>query len=213
MGYTTGSDSVHRTREIAGIFAGSRSSHDLWKNLTQERSQEAMNTLFATFVFFVGTFAGTPIELQQANPPASSQDEHHQGVNERGDKAMGFSHEKATHHFSLYPDGGAIEVNANEPKDTETRDMVRSHFKHIAVMFADGNFEIPMLVHAKNPPGAEVMARLKAEIHYNLEETPQGARIRIVSENRDALAGIHKFLVFQIKDHETGDTTAITKAK
>ena len=172
-----------------------------------------MNTLLATVLFFVGTFGGASVGIQQTTPPTASHDEHHQGVNDRGDKAMGFSHEKATHHFSLYSDGGAIEVNANDPKDTETRDMVRSHFKHIAAMFADGNFEIPMLVHAKNPPGTDVMTRLKSEIHYTLEETPQGARLRITSENKDALNGIHKFLVFQIKDHETGDTTAITKAK
>jgi hypothetical protein len=172
-----------------------------------------MKTRFATVVFLVGTFLGTAVGFQQANPPATPQDEHHQGVNERGDKAMGFSHEKATHHFTLYADGGAIEVNANNAKDTETRDMIRSHFKHIATMFADGNFEIPMLVHAKNPPGAEVMTRLKAEIHYNLEETPNGARLRITSGSKAALNGIHKFLAFQIKDHETGDSTAITKSK
>ena len=46
--------------------------------------------------------------LQQANKDASSQDMHHQGVNERGDKEMVFSHEKATHHFILYSDGGRL---------------------------------------------------------------------------------------------------------
>jgi len=169
-----------------------------------------MKTLFAVAVLIAGASVGVA-GLQQANPPASSHDEHHQGVNDRGDKAMGFSHEKAIHHFSLYADGGAIEVNANDAKDTETREQIRGHFKHIVTMFADGNFEIPMLVHAKNPPGADVMSRLKAQIHYSLEETPQGARIRITSDNKEALGGIHKFLAFQIKDHETGDPTAITK--
>jgi len=169
-----------------------------------------MKTLIAVAVLIAGASAGAA-KNRQASPLAQSHDEHHQGVNDRGDKAMGFSHEKATHHFSLYSDGGAIEVNANDAKDTETREQIRSHFKHIVTMFAEGNFEIPMLVHAKNPPGADVMARLKAQIHYNLEETPQGSRIRITSDNMDALSGIHKFLAFQIKDHETGDSTAITK--
>src|ERR1039457_6811492 len=171
-----------------------------------------MNTLLAVAVLFAGASLGMSSGIQQANPPATSHDEHHQGVNDRGDKAMGFSHEKATHHFSLYTDGGAIEVNANDAKDTDTRDQIRAHFMHIATMFADGNFEIPMLVHAKNPPGADVMTRLKAEIHYNLEPTSQGARLRITSENKEALSGIHKFLAFQIKDHGTGDSTAIAKA-
>ena len=32
-------------------------------------------------------------------------------VNQRGDHAMGFAHEKTTHHFRLYPDGGAIVIH------------------------------------------------------------------------------------------------------
>ena len=167
-----------------------------------------MNILIASLLFvFSAMGAG-----QQANRPASTQDAHHQGVNDRGDKAMGFSHEKATHHFSLYTDGGAIEVNANDAKDTDTRDQIRGHFGHIAKMFADGDFNMPMLIHAQNPPGAKVMTRLKEQIHYSLEETPNGSRLRITSANAEALRGIHEFLRFQIKDHQTGDSIAITKA-
>jgi hypothetical protein len=166
-----------------------------------------MNMLIASLLFVCSTTGA----VQQANPPASAQDTRHQGVNDRGDKAMGFSHEKATHHFSLYTDGGAIEVNANEAKDTDTRDQIRSHFGHIAKMFADGDFNMPMLIHAQNPPGAMVMSRLKLQIHYALEETPNGSRLRITSANAEALRGIHEFLRFQIKDHQTGDSMAITK--
>ena len=126
---------------------------------------------------------------------------------------MGFSQDKATHHFSLYADGGAIEVKANDPADTATRDQIRMHFTHLVKMFADGNFNMPMLIHGQDPPGADVMARLKDQITYKYEETPQGGRIRITTANADALNAIHKFLVFQIKDHETGDSTAITKAQ
>ena len=84
---------------------------------------------------------------------AAAQDDHHKGVVERGDQAMGFSHEKTTHHFRLYADGGAIEVEANDPQDAENRDAVRSHFTHIAKIFEAGNFSIPMLIHAKDVPG------------------------------------------------------------
>jgi hypothetical protein len=166
-----------------------------------------MKTILA--VLLLGPF----VFLQQANQGSSSQDMHHQGVNERGDKAMGFSHDKATHHFVLYPDGGVIEVKANDAADTETRDQIRTHFTHIAKMFADGNFAIPMLIHQENPPGTDVMKQMKDRIAYKFEETPQGGRIRITSTDAKAVAGIHKFLVFQIKDHETGDSTEITKAQ
>lgn len=74
--------------------------------------------------------------------------------NERADHAMGFSQEKTTHHFRLYADGGAIEVEAKEATDSESRDQVRMHLSHIAKMFADGNFQAPMLVHDQTPPGA-----------------------------------------------------------
>jgi hypothetical protein len=166
-----------------------------------------MKTILA--VLLLGPF----VFMQQANQGSSSQDTHHQGVDERGDKAMGFSHDKATHHFILYADGGAIEVKANDAADTETRDQIRMHFTHIAKMFADGNFSIPMLIHQENPPGADVMKQMRDRITYRFEETPQGGRIRITSADAKAVAGVHKFLVFQIKDHETGDSTAITKAQ
>jgi hypothetical protein len=37
---------------------------------------------------------------------------HAADVDTRGDKAMGFSHEKSTHHFRLLSNGGIIEVNS-----------------------------------------------------------------------------------------------------
>lgn len=73
--------------------------------------------------------------------------DHHQMVNEHGDGVMGFSHEKTTHHFELSYEGGAIDVRANDVNDTQSRDEIRSHFRHIAQMFAEGNFNAPMLVH------------------------------------------------------------------
>jgi hypothetical protein len=166
-----------------------------------------MKTIIAATLFLLAP----SMFVQQANKDASSQDMHHQGVNERGDKEMGFSHEKATHHFTLYADGGAIEVKTNDAADTATRDQIRMHFTHIAKMFSDGDFTIPMLIHQENPPGADVMKQMRDHITYKFEELPTGGRIRITSTDAKAVAAIHKFLVFQIKDHETGDSTAVSK--
>ncbi len=126
-------------------------------------------------------------------------------MNERGDKAMGFDHAKTTHHFLMARDGGAIQVEANSGTDLESREQIRRHLKHIAMMFSEGNFETPMLVHAKTPSGTEVMQRLKAEISYKYEETERGALIRISTRNADALQAVYEFLRFQIKEHMTGD--------
>jgi len=136
--------------------------------------------------------------------------DHHAGVNQRGDQVMGFSHEKTTHHFRLYADGGAIEVSANDPKDAETRDQIQMHLSHIAQMFADGNFRAPMLIHDRVPPGVPTLERLKKEIAWRFEKTAQGGRVRIVTENAEARNALYEFLRFQISDHQTGDPDTVS---
>jgi hypothetical protein len=127
------------------------------------------------------------------------------GVTKRGDHAMGFSHEKTTHHFRLSPDGGAIEVTSNDASDTASREEIRNHLTHIATMFAAGNFDLPMFIHDKVPPGVPVMKRLKAQIDYKFEAIDNGARVNIVTANPQGVKAVHAFLRFQIKDHHTGD--------
>jgi hypothetical protein len=138
-----------------------------------------------------------------------AQDDHHNAIEKRGDHVMGFSHEKTTHHFRLYADGGAIEVTANDAKDTESRDQIRLHLSHIAVMFAAGNFQAPMLIHDQVPPGVPTLRRLK--VSYRFEEIPDGGRVRIATKNQEALSAVHQFLQFQISDHRTGDILDLTK--
>ncbi len=139
-------------------------------------------------------------------------DDHHAGVNKRGDQVMGFAHDKTTHHFRLQTDGGRIEVEAKDPDDTKSRDQIRTHLQHIARKFAAGDFTAPMLIHAKTPPGVPTMKQLKASIKYQSEETAHGGQVRLVTSNAKAIMAIHKFLRFQIADHQTGDSTKITKA-
>lgn len=132
-------------------------------------------------------------------------------MNQRGDRVMGFDHNKTTHHFRLFPDGGAIEVAANTAEDTASRDEIRMHLGHIAKMFSAGNFNAPMLIHDQTPPGVPVMQKLKSEINYRFEETERGARVRISTKNAEALQALYEFLRFQIKEHKTGDTLEVTQ--
>ena len=136
---------------------------------------------------------------------------HQEGVIERGDHVMGFSHEKTMHHFRLFKDGGEIVVAVNDPKDKASIDQIRTHLGHIAGMFSAGNFHAPMLIHDTNPPGAATMTRLKDQIHYKFAETESGARIRIVASSAEATDAVHAFLLFQIVDHQTGDSPAIAQ--
>ena len=148
---------------------------------------------------------------QQGQRPTQGHghDAHAEGVTKRGDRVMGFDHAKTTHHFLLHVDGGTIEVTANDVTDTESRDQIRKHLGHIAKMFADGNFKAPMLIHDRTPPGVPVMRKLKSEIRYDYEDAERGARVRIRTTNAEALAAVHEFLRFQIKDHKTGDSTEV----
>ena len=126
-------------------------------------------------------------------------------MNTRGEREMGFSQEKTTHHFRLLEDGGAIEVEVNDPSDTAMRDQVRRHLAAIAKAFADGDFTAPFAIHAQTPSGVPVMKRLKESINYKFEETEKGARVRISTSGAEALTAIHDFLSFQIREHMTGD--------
>lgn len=127
-------------------------------------------------------------------------------MHKRGNKAMGFDQHKTTHHFLLASDGGSIQVEANAATDTASRDQIRQHLRHIATRFKEGDFEVPMLVHAKNPPGTEVMQRLKGDISYKFKELDKGGSIRITTSDSEALQAVHDFLRFQIKEHMTGDS-------
>jgi hypothetical protein len=118
---------------------------------------------------------------------------------------MGFSHKKTTHHFRLAKDGGAIEVTANDPKDTESREEIRQHLTQIAAMFSAGNFDAPMFIHDQTPPGVPAMKRLKNQIRYEFESMELGGRVKISSTNREAIDAVHDLLRFQITDHQTGD--------
>lgn len=141
------------------------------------------------------------------NPTSSNQQ---QGVVQRGEHVMGFSHEKTTHHFLLYSNGGEINVSANQAGDKASIDEIRMHLGHIAKMFAEGNFNAPMLIHNTTPPGVPTMGRLRGGIQYKYSETERGARIRLIASNSQAVDAIHAFLLFQIIDHQTGDAPAIT---
>jgi len=138
-------------------------------------------------------------------------DPHHEAVNQHGDRVMGFSHDKTTHHFYLYADGGAIEVTANDANDTASRDQIRTHLSHIAGMFAAGNFEAPMLIHGQVPPGVPTLQKLKKQVTYRFETLDRGGRVRISTKSAGALQAIYEFLRFQISDHQTGDPTTVSQ--
>ncbi len=130
---------------------------------------------------------------------------------DRAAQAMGFDQDRTAHHFRLYADGGAIEVSVKDADDTADRDAIRSHLSHIAMMFGQGRFDAPMLVHdTKEVPGIDVLAARRGQISYRYAETSRGGRVEIATTDAAALAALHEFLRYQIREHKTGDSGQVT---
>jgi len=146
--------------------------------------------------------------VQQASQP--DQSTRQDGVVQRGDHVMGFSHDATTHHFHLLKDGGKIVVTANDPNDKASIEQIRKHLAHIVSMFSNGNFNAPMLIHDTNPPGVATMIRLKSDIRYTVNEIDRGAKIRIETSSPETTDAVHAFLLFQIVEHKTGDSPTIS---
>ena len=142
---------------------------------------------------------------------AWAQHEHHDhdAMNARGEKAMGFSQTATTHHFRLLPDGGFVQVQANDANDTTNRDHIRMHLQMQAKKFAAGDFSLSEMTHDRVLPGTPEMQKLKSSINYKYEEIERGGRLRITSKDAAAIAAIHDFLKFQIADHKTGDAPTV----
>ena len=158
-----------------------------------------------------------PVFAQEAKPDDTMKDcpmhdqhaAHHATVERNGDQAMGFPHDKTSHHFRISSDGGTIEVTANDSSDKTDIGAIRSHLSHIAAMFNNGDFSTPMFVHGGVPPGVTTMKLMKSAIRYAYEEMPSGGRIELKSDDPVGVASIHDFLRFQIADHQTGDSLEV----
>lgn len=123
-----------------------------------------------------------PMIKKQNQQSSETMDDHSKHANhqamvmENGEKAMGFSQTATTHHFLLMKNGGAIQVEANDPSDKINRDAVRSHLIEIAKQFSAGIFTTPFAVHGQIPPGVPVMDELKktSSINTKKQRTEQG---------------------------------------
>lgn len=149
--------------------------------------------------------------LFHAQEPPDHQ--HAAGVDSRGDHAMGFSHETTSHHFRLLSHGGIIEVDTKTEHDDATREQIRMHLSHIASLFSSNDFDTPMFIHDRMPPGVPVMKSKHDAITYAFLPTDNGGQVRITTHDPDALKAVHEFLIFQIRDHRTGDSGKVEPSR
>ncbi len=168
--------------------------------------------LGSAFLLFTAAVFASSRDVPKECPMMHGQQEPKKpspGIIERRNASMGFDRDRTTHHFFLRKDGGVIQVTANDPADTASRHLIQRHLTHIAAAFSSGDFNIPMLVHDRVPPGVPDMKRRKGKIHYRYELMETGARVVIETNDPQALAAIHEFLRFQIQDHATGDSLKV----
>jgi hypothetical protein len=155
---------------------------------------------------------------QHASMPAGMTHEEHlsqmqkaSALKRRGAVAMGFDQDATTHHFGLTPNGGFIQVQANDSADATNVAAIRSHLRAIADAFAAGDFSSPVMTHEETPPGVPDMQRLTAAITFRFVETERGGRVQIATTSAAALSAVHDFLRYQIKEHGTGDSLAVQR--
>jgi hypothetical protein len=152
-----------------------------------------------------------------AMPQGMSHEEHlkqmqkDEELKKRGTEAMGFDQGATTHHFKLAPGGGSIEVTVNNEKDVAAIAAVRGHMRSIAAEFARGEFSKPFQTHGEVPSGVPQMQAERASIAYRYEDLPQGGVVRMVTSDAQALAAVHEFLRYQIKEHKTGDPLEVKR--
>lgn len=142
---------------------------------------------------------------------AQSQHGQHAAGQKHGGPAMGFDVKKTAHHFLLSENGGSIEVSVKDPADRELREQVQTHLRHIAAQFGEGNFATPFAVHGENPAGVPELKQRAAEITYTFEPSDLGGRVAIATQSPKALAAVHEFLRYQIREHKTGDPLTIRR--
>jgi len=172
-----------------------------------------MKCVTAVSICVLAVTSASAAIAQSADSTHDAHMHHMHGVEARGDQEMGFSHLSTAHHFLLYADGGAIQVTANAATDSTSIEHIRSHLPNVAASFAKGDFSMPMFIHDTVPPGAAIMKKRRSKIRYQYESLEAGGRVRITTKDPKALAAVHDFLKFQIRDHATGDPLEVQGMK
>ena len=133
--------------------------------------------------------------------PAGNTDSAFAAVQDRGAAVMGVDQYTSAHVFEDLPDGGRIVLDRADALDTAAVSAIRSHMRSIADAFARGDFRSPVLVHAREVPGTDVMRERRGAITYRAVDRPRGAEVRITTRDEAAVRAVHAFLAFQRMDH------------
>jgi hypothetical protein len=104
--------------------------------------------------------------------------------------------ETTSKRFFLDKNGGGIEVQVNDPKDTRGRDQVR--------------LELRQEVSDQTALPSPAVQEHQKEITYRYEQTERGGRIRVTAKSRDALRAVQAFLHSQISGYQDPKSVAFS---
>ncbi len=162
-----------------------------------------MRVMVALALCLAGSGCGADDRRPPHPHPATVQDPAFAGVQARGETAMGVNQYTSSHRFEPLADGGRIELQRDRDDSAGTA-RIRLHMQQIAIQFKAGDFRLPGFVHAREVPGANVMAARRSAITYAVESLPRGAALRVRSDDAAVVQAIHEFLAFQRHDHHAG---------
>ncbi|UGQ46056.1 aspartate carbamoyltransferase [Massilia endophytica] len=131
-----------------------------------------------------------------------------QEVRARGPLVMPFSLHATTHVFTKTPDGGVQKVLVKNLSETNQRDLVQVHLRHIAAAFSAGDFSGPSALHGDGMPG---LARLKAAppgaVSIKYAPLANGAQITYSTKDAALQAALHAWFDAQLSDHGSDATS------
>jgi hypothetical protein len=104
--------------------------------------------------------------------------QHQADVEKHGDEAMGFPHDKTSHHFHLYSDGGAIEVTVNDSKNSQNVQAIRSHLRAMArIAWVSSSRLVHLQPAVVLPPAVERLDRGTGEGERKVEAADLGCGV------------------------------------
>jgi hypothetical protein len=159
----------------------------------------------AIAVVLLAGAATTAGGAEHENCPMAKASAHRMDVDHRHQDTTGVPTDGSEHHFVLAGRGGSIRLEARTGSPETTVVGIREHLQAITRAFAAGDFSMPRRIHDRVPPGVEVMIARKDAIDYAYSDTPAGGVVTLTTDDAQALAAIHEFLRFQIRDHGTSN--------
>ena len=156
-------------------------------------------------------YAAILVILAACNPSANSSNEtasatkadsSFKAMDHRHGDVVGADPSSLAHRFVSTASGGDVILD-RKAGDTLTIAQIRTHLDEIAKAFSTGDFSTPMMIHEKAADGADVMTRKASVIKYEVESTAAGGTLHITTSDPEALAAIHRFIEFQVREHRT----------